>query len=194
MTTLRTSFLTLLFFTLLFGIIYPLFMFGIGQIFFRQEAGGSLVFDSHGNIIGSELIAQNFTKPEYFHPRPSSAGDKGYDAANSSGSNLGPTSQKLIDALHLRSLQYRTENKLAPNAPIPADSVTSSGSGLDPHITIANALLQIPRIAAARYVSERQIKFLVEQSKQGASWGLLGEPRVNVLKLNLALDKIRPTP
>ena len=184
----KPSVMSLLFFTVVFGFIYPLFMFGVGQLCFRKEAGGSLVLNNKGQVIGSELIAQNFTQPGYFHPRPSSAGDKGYDASNSSGSNLGPTSQKLIDSVAKRAIQYRMENKLMPNMKIPADSITSSGSGLDPHISLANALLQASRVAAARKVSEQKVKALISTHTEGATWGLFGEERVNVLKINLALD------
>src|SRR5271167_392829 len=127
--------------TVLTGLIYPLAVTGLSQVLFRDKANGSLI-TLNGHVIGSELIGQNFTKPEYFHPRPSSAGNNGYDAANSSGSNLGPTSQKLVDALRQRSSDYRSANKLAADAVIPIDAVTSSGSGLDPDIGLPNALLQ----------------------------------------------------
>lgn len=191
--SLKPAFISLAFLTFLLGIIYPLFIYGIGQLFFPREANGSLLFYQNGKVLGSEWIGQNFTKPEYFHPRPSNAGNKGYDAANSSGSNLGPTSQKLVDALHQHVNHYRSENKLATDITIPADAVTSSGSGLDPHISIANALLQIPRIAAVRNLSEKELKNLVEEYREKATWGIFGENRVNVLLLNLALDKITPS-
>jgi potassium-transporting ATPase KdpC subunit len=176
--------------TLLLGIIYPLFIWGIGALCFRSQANGTLFYYQDGKVIGSEWIAQKFTKPEYFHPRPSSAGDKGYDAANSSGSNLGPTSQKLADALHQRASSYRLENKLSPETPIPADAITTSGSGLDPHISVANALLQASRVASARSFVEEDVRKLIVEYTQGPTLGLFGEARINVLRLNLALDKL----
>jgi K+-transporting ATPase ATPase C chain len=188
--SLKPAFISLALLTVLLGIIYPLFIYGVGQLFFHREANGSLFFYQNGKVLGSEWIGQNFTKPEYFHPRPSSAGDKGYDAANSSGSNFGPTSQKLADAMHQRINSYRSENKLGSDITIPADAVTSSGSGLDPHIGVANALLQTSRVAAARNLSEEDIKNLIEEYREGPTWGIFGENRVNVLRLNLALDKI----
>src|SRR5271167_3904612 len=143
--------------TVLTGLNYPLAVTGLSQVLFRDKANGSLI-TLNGHVIGSELIGQNFTKPEYFHPRPSNAGDNGYDAANSSGSNLGPTSQKLADALRGRALAYRSENGLPSGKPIPADAITSSGSGLDPHISVANALLQTSRVASARKISVEEVK------------------------------------
>lgn len=188
--SLKPAFMSLAFLTLLLGIIYPLFIYGIGQMFFYRKANGTLLYDGEGKVIGSEWIAQSFAKPEYFHPRPSSAGEKGYDAANSSGSNLGPTSQKLADALRQRAGQYRSENNLSPDTPIPADAITSSGSGLDPHISVANAFLQGSRVAAARSVNEEDVRKLIAEYTEGPSLGLFGEPRINVLRLNLALDKL----
>jgi K+-transporting ATPase ATPase C chain len=175
------------------GVIYPLFVYGVGQLFFREKANGSLFVYHDGKVIGSECIGQNFLKPEYFHPRPSSAGANGYDAAHSSGSNFGPTSQKLTDAMKQRVSAYRSENKLGIDVIIPMDAVTSSGSGLDPHIGIANALLQVSRIAAARNLPEQKVKDLIKEYKEGPTWGLFGEARVNVLKVNLALDKMSAT-
>lgn len=165
-------------------------MWGVGELFFHKRANGSLFYDQNGRIIGSEKIGQNFSSSRYFHPRPSAAGEKGYDAANSSGSNLGPTSQKLIDAVRARVAAYRSENSLANEEKIPADAVTASGSGLDPHISVANALIQTSRVARARNISRDEVNELVEKYTEGRTLGLLGEKRVNVLRLNLALDKI----
>ena len=139
---------------------------------------------------GSKLLGQNFTADKYFHPRPSAAGN-GYDAANSSGSNLGPTSQKLNDAIKDRVAAYRAENGLKENEPVPADAVTASGSGLDPHISLRNAELQTPRVAKARAVSEKKLRELIEQNTDGRDLGVFGEPGVNVLTLNRALDQLR---
>lgn len=186
--SLWASCLSLLFFTLLLGVIYPFFLFGIGQLFFSNQANGSLIVDQSGHVIGSSLLAQSFTKPEYFHPRPSNAGDKGYDASNSSGSNLGPTSQKLLDLLKKRAPAYRSENSLSLGALLPSDAVTSSASGLDPHISLANALFQAERIASARGLPLATVRKLIDDHTEGA---LLGVPRVNVLRLNLALDTLK---
>lgn len=227
-----------LFMTLLLGVIYPLAMTGISQIIFPHEANGSLI-RAGDKVIGSEIIGQSFTKPEYFHPRPSSAGN-GYDAASSGGSNLGPTSAKLFhgttkidekknevvdfDGIELRLVHYCVENDIpyessaplgefkdaggalddvklikafnndkAPltftaKAPIPADAVTGSGSGLDPHISPANAEIQAARVAKARGASADQVRSLISRYTEKPTFGFLGEPRVNVVKLNLALD------
>ena len=148
--------------------------------------------DKDGTVRGSKLLGQNFTGAKYFHPRPSAAGN-GYDAANSSGSNLGPTSQKLNDAIKDRIAAYRTENGLKETDAVPADAVTASGSGLDPHISLRNAELQAPRVAKARNLSEDKVRELIEQNTDAAAFGILGEPGVNVLKLNLALDSLTPT-
>src|SRR5262245_26668484 len=168
--------------------IYPLVVFGIAQAAFHDKANGSLIVDKDGTIRGSKILGQGFTAEKYFHPRPSSAGN-GYDAANSSGSNLGPTSQKLNDAIKDRVATYRTENGLKENDSIPADAVTASGSGLDPHISLQNAELQAPRVAKARNVSVKKIRELVRANTVLAYLGIFGEPGVNVLELNLALDK-----
>lgn len=178
--------------TLLLAVVlcgaYPLVVWAIAQGLFPHEAGGSLVQRS-GETVASELIAQSFTTPKYFHPRPSAAGEAGYDAAGSSGSNLGPISKKLLDAVKERVAAYRTANGLPSEMRIPADAVTASGSGLDPHISVANALLQAPRVARERGRGEEEIKKLVRAHTEGRDLGVFGEPRVNVLKLNLALGR-----
>ena len=231
-----------LFLTILLGVIYPLAMTGISQLIFPKQANGSLITVG-GKVIGSEIIGQSFTKPEYFHPRPSAAGS-GYDATASSGSNLGPTSAKLIhgttkmddkknevvdyDGISLRIVHYCVDNDIpyessmpldrfkgadgslddvkmikafnddkaplifTPKAPIPADAVTTSGSGLDPHISPANAQAQASRVAKARGISTDQANQIVAKFTEGSDLGLLGDPRVNVLKLNLAMDQQFP--
>jgi K+-transporting ATPase ATPase C chain len=168
--------------------IYPLVVFGIAQAAFHDKANGSLIVEKDGTIRGSKLLGQGFTADKYFHPRPSSAGN-GYDAANSSGSNLGPTSQKLNDAIKDRVATYRTENGLKESDPVPADAVTASGSGLDPHISLRNAELQIPRVAKACGLDADKVRALVKHYTDSADLGFLGEPGVNVLQLNLALDR-----
>jgi K+-transporting ATPase ATPase C chain len=170
--------------------VYPLVVFGISQTFFRDKANGSLILDKDGAVRGSKLLAQGFTDPKYFHPRPSAAGN-GYDAANSGGSNLGPTSKKLNDAIKERIDAYRKENGLNENEAVPADAVTASGSGLDPDISERNAELQMPRVSKARGLSEEKLRDLIQQYTRGRDLGVLGEPRVNVLTLNLALDQTR---
>jgi len=231
-----------LFMTVVLGVGYPLLMTGISQVIFPKQANGSLITVG-GKVIGSEIIGQSFTKPEYFHPRPSAAGS-GYDATASSGSNLGPTSAKLIhgttkmddkknevvdyDGINLRIVHYCVDNDIpyessmpldrfkgadgslddvkmikafnddkaplifTPKAPIPADAVTTSGSGLDPHISPANAQAQASRVAKARGISTDQANQIVAKFTEGSDLGLLGEPRVNVLKLNLAMDQQFP--
>jgi potassium-transporting ATPase KdpC subunit len=168
--------------------LYPLIVFGISQALFRDKANGSLIIDRDGIARGSKLLGQGFVDPKYFHPRPSAAGN-GYDAASSGGSNLGPTSQKLNDAIKERITAYRAENGLNESAPVPADAVTASGSGLDPHISLQNAELQIPRVAKTRDVSEDKLRELVRRHTDGRDLGVFGEPGVNVLQLNRALDQ-----
>jgi K+-transporting ATPase, C subunit len=170
--------------------LYPLIVFGISQGLFHDKANGSLIVDQNGAVHGSKLLAQGFADPKYFHPRPSAAGN-GYDAASSGGSNLGPTSQKLNDAIKDRIAAYRAENGLKETDPVPADAVTASGSGLDPHISLQNAELQIPRVAKERGMTEEKVRELVQQNIDGRDLGVLGEPGVNVLQLNLALDQTR---
>ena len=175
--------------------LYPLIVFAISQAFFYEKANGSLILDKDGAVRGSKLLAQGFTADKYFHPRPSAAGTgNGYDATSSGGSNLGPTSQKLNDAIKDRVDAYRKENGLNEKEPVPADAVTASGSGLDPHISMRNAELQIPRVAKARGLSEKKLHELIEQNTHGRDFGLLGDPGVNVLSLNRALASVAARP
>lgn len=167
--------------------IYPLVVWGVAQALFPNKANGSLIVRD-GKTIGSELLAQNFSDAKYFHPRPSAAGDVGYDATSSGGSNLGPTSKKLIDSVKERIEGYRTENNLPATTPVPADAVTTSASGLDPHISVKNALIQASRVAKARNIDEKEMLAKVHAHIERRDLGILGEPRVNVLKLNLSLD------
>jgi len=178
--------------TIVLGIIccglYPLAVWGVGQVVFSHQANGSLITDKDGKtVLGSELIGQNFTSDKYFNSRPSAAGT-GYDATSSGGTNLGPTSQKLNDSIKAAVDAYRKQNGLAADVPVPADAVTSSASGLDPHISVQNAVLQTPRVAKARNLSTDQVGALVRKYTDGPDLGIFGEARVNVLKLNLALD------
>lgn len=170
--------------------IYPAIVWGIAQAAFKDKANGSLITDSKGTIIGSSLLGQSFSGGKYFHTRPSAAG-AGYDAASSSGTNLGPTSKKLNDAIKANIAAYRTENGLNETDVVPADAVTSSGSGLDPHISVKNAELQLPRVAKARNVSADKLRELIKANTDAAGLGFLGEPGVNVLKLNLALNAVK---
>lgn len=167
--------------------LYPLLVFGIGQALFRDKANGSLIVDASGTVRGSRLLGQQFAADKYFRPRPSAAGN-GYDATSSGGSNLGPTSQKLHDSIAQNISDYRSQNGLATNAPVPADAVTASGSGLDPHISVNNAELQVARVAKARGLEPDKVRLLIKQNTDGADFGVLGDPGVNVLELNLALD------
>jgi len=167
--------------------LYPLVVFGISQLLFHDQANGSLITGADGSVSGSKLLGQAFSDPKHFHPRPSAAGN-GYDATSSGGSNLGPTSRKLNDAIKDRVAAYRKENGLGENDSLPADAVTASGSGLDPQISLRNAELQTPRIAKARGLSEQKVRELIQENTDGRDLGVLGEPGVNVLNLNLALD------
>jgi len=173
--------------TLLTGVAYPLVVTGLAKLLFPHQASGSLI-QANGKTVGSELIGQPFTKPEYFHSRPSATGDKPYDGLNSGGSNLGPTNQGLIDRVKGDVKKFRDENPKFTGA-VPADMVTASGSGLDPDISPASAEAQTPRVAAARGMSEDAVRQLVTANTADRQFGILGEPRVNVLQLNLALDK-----
>ena len=194
MKTIAKEALTAILATLLFAVvlcgIYPVVIWGISLLLFPHTANGSLIESNYRVIIGSELLGQNFADAKYFHPRPSAAGANGYDATSSGGSNLGPTSQKLIDAVKSRVEAYRTENALAAGTLVPGDAVTASASGLDPHISIKNAGLQIPRIAKARGLGIEVVQEEVKKATNGRSLGFLGEPGVNVLKLNIALDNL----
>ncbi|HET8609901.1 MAG TPA: K(+)-transporting ATPase subunit C [Burkholderiales bacterium] len=195
---LRPALISAAFFMILTGLAYPLLTTGVAQLLFPHQANGSLL-EREGHVIGSALLGQNFARPQYFHPRPSATvtsdpADPGktialpYNAALSGASNLGPTSRKLIAQVIERARAYRKENGLGMNAPVPVDAVTASGSGLDPDISLANARLQAERVAHARKLPEKQVLTLITQQMTPRQFGVLGEPRVNVLKLNLALD------
>ena len=185
-TELRISLVATLSLAVILCGIYPLILWALSQGIFPDRANGSLVVRK-GTVIGSSLLAQGFTDPKYFHPRPSAAG-QGYDPINSGGSNLGPLSQKLIDGAKQRIAAYRVENNLGPDAPVPIDAVTASGSGLDPHISLQNALLQADRVAKARGMSRELLRKMIESRTEGRDMGIFGEPGVNVLMLNLDLD------
>lgn len=173
--------------TVLTGLIYPGVVTGLCQILFRNQANGSLIV-RNGQVIGSKLIGQNFARPEYFHPRPSAAGNDGYDPTSSTGSNLGPTSQKLYDRIKASADQFRKDNP-DYHGPIPSDALTASGSGLDPHISIDNAIAQAARVANARGVDLSRVVNLISATSEHRDLGFLGERRINVLALNLALDE-----
>jgi K+-transporting ATPase ATPase C chain len=181
---LRTTVFTLV----VTGLVYPLVTTGAAQLLFPARASGSLVTDDKNQVVGSELIGQGFSSPAHFQSRPSGAGDNGWDAANSSGSNLGPTSKKLRDAVKNRVAKLRADNPETAGE-VPADLVTQSASGLDPHVSLEAAVWQIPRIARARNVTALRITGLVDELTEGRDLGVLGEPRVNVLRLNLVLDQ-----
>lgn len=174
--------------TVLLGLVYPLVVTGVAQAVFHDKANGQLI-PKNGGAIGSRIIAQPFTGAEYFHPRGSNAGTNGYDATNSGGTNYGPTFGKLIDRVKQDTASAQTEN---PSAPVPVDMVTTSASGLDPDITPANAAFQLPRVAHERNLSEAKLQALVAEHTAGRQFGFLGEPRVNVLELNLDLDRLYP--
>ena len=169
--------------------LYPLIVFGISQLLFHEQANGSLIVSADGTVCGSKLLGQSFSDPKYFHPRPSAAGN-GYDATSSGGSNLGPTSRKLDDTIKERIAAYRAENGLSETDPVPADAVTASGSGLDPEISLRNAELQVARVAKTRALSEDKVRGLIQQNTDGRDLGVFGDPGVNVLQLNLALDQL----
>jgi len=185
----RTSFLAVLALAVILCGLYPLTAWVLAHGLFPGKAEGSLI-TREGIVVGSSLIGQGFSSPRYFHPRPSAAG-QGYDAAQSGGSNLGPLSKNLVDVVARRVAAYRAENGLPDSTPVPADAVTASGSGLDPHISVTNALLQVPRVAHARGLAGEDVRKKVEACTEGRTLGILGEPRVNVLRLNLALDAVR---
>ena len=180
----RTTIVTLV----LTGLIYPFVMTGLAQVLFPWRANGSLVTDEKGQVVGSELIAQGFVNPAYFQPRPSAAGEKGYDATSSSGSNLGPTSKKLQDRINDVLKRLTAENPEAIG-PVPAELVTASASGLDPHLSPEEMRWQAPRVAKARNVALDRVRAIVDANIEGRTFGILGEPRVNVLLVNLALDR-----
>lgn len=184
---LRTSLVATIVLAIILCGLYPALVWSIAQALFPEKANGSLIIQN-GRTVGSKLIGQNFTDAKYFHPRPSAAGDGGYDATSSGGSNLGPTSKKLIDSVKERVETYQAENNLPLNVQAPADAVTASASGLDPHISVGNALLQAPRVAKARAIAEKTVVEKIQANTQGRDFYILGEPRVNVLALNLSLD------
>jgi K+-transporting ATPase ATPase C chain len=188
---LKNSIIATIVFALVLCGIYPLVVYGAAQLFFPYRANGSLIEGKNRELVGSDLLGQSFSADKYFHPRPSAAG-AGYDAANSSGTNLGPTSQKLKTAIASAVEQYRKENNLTTDELIPADAVTSSASGLDPHISVKNAEIQAPRVAKARNLDQAAVRTLVEKFTDGRQFGILGEAGVNVLRLNLALDGTLP--
>ena len=189
MKNLLTAILFTIVTTILFGLIYPLALTGIAQVTFPDKANGQLIKRPDGTIIGSRIIGQPFKGPGYFHSRPSAAGAAGYDAGASSGSNLGPTSQKLIERIKADAERIQAEN---PTQPVPVDLVTTSGSGLDPHISPAAAEFQVLRVARERGMSDSEVRQIVAAHTEGRTFGLLGEPRVNVLELNLDLDSRKP--
>lgn len=198
----RPALVSAAFFMVVTGIAYPLATTGLAKLLFPRQAEGSLVI-ANGQVVGSSVIGQYFSKPEYFHSRPSVTSgadpadpsktiDQPYNAASSAASNQGVTSKKLLDAVADRTQAYREENGLAPDTPVPVDAVTASGSGLDPHISVANARLQAARVATARGVSTEKVQELIDQNTSGPQFAILGDPRVNVLELNLALDEASP--
>lgn len=191
MKNLATAVLMTISTTILFGLVYPLVVTGLAQVLFPENANGQLIKRSDGTVIGSRLIGQPFSSNGYFRSRPSAAGAAGYDASASSGSNLGPTNQKLIERINIDVRRLQTEN---PGKPVPVDLVTTSASGLDPHISPAAAEFQIPRVALERNMTEGELREIVSVHTKSRQFGILGEPRVNVLELNLDLDRRKPQP
>jgi K+-transporting ATPase ATPase C chain len=191
LTELRISLLLTLVFAVLLCGVYPLAVWAGAQALFANKANGSLIVDKDGTVRGSALLAQNFSSDKYFQPRASAAGN-GYDATSSGGTNFGPTSQKLNDSVKAAVAAYRTSNGLGADAPVPADAVTSSASGLHPHISVANALIQAARVAKARGLPLDRVQALVSAYTEGRDLGVFGEPGVNVLRLNVALEQAAP--
>ena len=189
MKNLTTAILMTIVTTILLGLIYPLVVTGLAQVIFPEQANGSLIKSSDGTVLGSRLIGQPFSSAGYFRSRPSAAGAVGYDAGASSGSNLGPTNQKLVDRVKADVEKLRAEN---PGQPIPVDLVTTSASGLDPHISPAAAEFQVPRVARERGMTEDELRRLIKAHTEGRQFGFLGEATVNVLELNIELDRVRP--
>lgn len=187
--TMGRALMMLLVMTVITGIAYPLVVTGLSKVIFPKQAEGSQVYKD-GQPIGSVLIGQNFSDARYFYSRPSAAGKDGYDAANSSGSNLGPTNTALIALVAKQAEKVRIDNGLSSTTPVPGDLVTASASGLDPHITPSAARIQVSRVAKARNINEQKVQALLEQFTEGRQFGFLGEPRVNVLKLNIALESL----
>jgi potassium-transporting ATPase KdpC subunit len=188
---LRPAVVLTLLFCVITGLVYPGVVTALSQLLFPHRANGSLIQSAGGQVIGSELIGQPFARPEYFHPRPSAAGN-GYDGTASGGTNKGPTDVKLADTLIAQAVDSAVKLDGAVKGRIPSDLVTSSGSGLDPHISPASALLQVARVARARHADSAAVRLLVERHIEGRQFGFFGEPRVNILRLNLALDSIAP--
>jgi K+-transporting ATPase ATPase C chain len=186
----RSTVATLLLAVILCG-AYPLIVTGLGKVIFPSQANGSMITLGDGRVVGSRLIGQVFTRPEYFHGRPSAAGT-GYDAANSSGSNLGPTNQKFVDGLKTNIDSVLKDNPTLKKGEVPVDLVTASGSGLDPHISPEGAWVQVSRVANARGIAAAEVKSLVDKHLEGPQWGIFGEPVVNVLLVNLDLDSLYP--
>ena len=191
MKTLYQSVMATLILALLLCGAYPLLVYGIGSLLFSDNSTGGILYRD-AKPVGAKLIGQSFSKPEYFHGRPSAAGEKGYDAANSSGSNLGPTNQKFVDGLKANIEAVLKENPSLKKGEVPTDLVTASGSGLDPHVSPESALVQVDRVAQARAASKESIRELVEKNIEGPQWGIFGEPVVNVLALNIAMDERFP--
>jgi K+-transporting ATPase ATPase C chain len=188
--TIRIGVVMTIVLTIIVGVIYPFVMTGAAQVLFHDQANGSLIKGPNGQVVGSKLIGQNFSKPQYFHPRASAAG-AGYDATASGGTNLGPTSTKLLTTTVALAEAIRAENGLPPGYVLPSDAVSTSASGLDPNISPAYADLQVARVAKVRVLTQAQVRTLVQQYTSGRDLGVLGDPRVNVLELNLALDRLK---